>query len=205
MQELFWLWQCSDRYIISLFPHLHTSSPFSPSLISLMVFVDVKHNVYLIPALSEFRSCVKVGVDALGSPFLISLLVSVDVKQHWNEANSRTTLSNFSVNTFHNANWRILKDTEEKRSPVRSVPSIWNRKSIDSLGWVMQQIGGRWGGDPASAKQLVYFANCCFNSCAEQRQKDGVRKSDCWGANLQQLDKPPGLWEPSSTFLLLCK
>ena len=39
----------SDRYIISLFPHLH--NPFStpsPSLISLVVSVDVKHHVYLL-------------------------------------------------------------------------------------------------------------------------------------------------------------
>ena len=35
MQKSFWWRQCSDRYIISLSPHLHT--PFSPSLISLMV------------------------------------------------------------------------------------------------------------------------------------------------------------------------
>ena len=41
MQKSFWWWQCSDRYIISFFPHLHT--PFSPSLRSLMVSVDVKH------------------------------------------------------------------------------------------------------------------------------------------------------------------
>ena len=35
-------------YIISLFPHLHTPFPtFSPSLISLMVSVDVKHHVHL--------------------------------------------------------------------------------------------------------------------------------------------------------------
>ena len=27
MQESFWWWQCSDRYIISLFPHLHTPHP----------------------------------------------------------------------------------------------------------------------------------------------------------------------------------
>ena len=51
MQESFWWWQCSDRYIISLFPRLHTPSPplphFSPSLISLMVSVNVKHHVYL--------------------------------------------------------------------------------------------------------------------------------------------------------------
>ena len=46
MQESFWWWQCSDRYMISLFPNLHT--PFSPSLISLMVSVDVKHHVYLL-------------------------------------------------------------------------------------------------------------------------------------------------------------
>ena len=49
MQESFWWWQCSDWYIISLFPHLHTPFPhFSPSLISLMVSVDVKHHVYLL-------------------------------------------------------------------------------------------------------------------------------------------------------------
>ena len=35
MQESFWWWQSNDRYIISLFPHLHT--PFFPSLISLIV------------------------------------------------------------------------------------------------------------------------------------------------------------------------
>ena len=63
MQESFWWGQCSDRYIISLSPHFHTLiSLFSPSLISLMVSVDVKHHV------SEFRSCVKVEVAVLGSP-----------------------------------------------------------------------------------------------------------------------------------------
>ena len=46
MQESFWWWQCSNRYIISHFPHLHT--PFSLSLISLAVSVDVKHHVYLL-------------------------------------------------------------------------------------------------------------------------------------------------------------
>ena len=39
----------SDKYIISLSPHLHTPfPPFSPSLINLMVSVDVKHHVYLL-------------------------------------------------------------------------------------------------------------------------------------------------------------
>ena len=46
-QKSFWWWQCGD--IISLFTHLRTPSrlPFSPSLISLMVSVDVKHHAYL--------------------------------------------------------------------------------------------------------------------------------------------------------------
>ena len=50
MQESFWWWQCSDRYIVSLSPHLHAPfpPPFSPSLISLMVSVDVKHHVYFL-------------------------------------------------------------------------------------------------------------------------------------------------------------
>ena len=40
---------CSDRYIISLSPHLHTPFlQFAPSLISLMVYVDVRHHVYLL-------------------------------------------------------------------------------------------------------------------------------------------------------------
>ena len=49
MQKSFWWWQCSDGYIISISPHLHTPfSPFSPSLISLMVSVGVKRHVYLL-------------------------------------------------------------------------------------------------------------------------------------------------------------
>ena len=51
MQESFWWWhwQCSNtnRYIISIFPHLHPSFPLLPVANSLMVSVDVKHRVYL--------------------------------------------------------------------------------------------------------------------------------------------------------------
>ena len=54
MQESFW-W-CSDRYIISLFPHHHTPSPLPPSLISLVVSVDVKHHVYVYFS-RERRNC----------------------------------------------------------------------------------------------------------------------------------------------------
>ena len=50
----FWWWQCRDRYIISLPlpPPPYPLPTFSPSLISLVVSVDVKHRVYL-PGLSS--------------------------------------------------------------------------------------------------------------------------------------------------------
>ena len=64
----------SDRYIISLSSHL---PPFSPSLISLMVSVDVKHHVYLLTSIMIVQElCESRG----GRPGLTSLLVSVDVK-----------------------------------------------------------------------------------------------------------------------------
>ena len=49
MQESFWWWQCSDRYIISFkSPPPYPRTPFSPSLISLMASVDDKRHVYLL-------------------------------------------------------------------------------------------------------------------------------------------------------------
>ena len=58
MQKSFWWWQCSDRYIISLFPPpLNHFPPFSPSLISLMVSVDVKHHVYFSLSLTLLSVC----------------------------------------------------------------------------------------------------------------------------------------------------
>ena len=51
MQEPFWWWQCSDRYKSpsspTSIPLPPPPYPFSPSLVSLMVSVDVKHHVYL--------------------------------------------------------------------------------------------------------------------------------------------------------------
>ena len=47
MHKSFWWWQCSDRYIISI-PPATSIPPFSPSLINLMVSVDVKHHIYLL-------------------------------------------------------------------------------------------------------------------------------------------------------------
>ena len=55
---------------------------------------------------------------------------------------------------------------------------------------------------PRSAKQLVYFANCCFNSCAEQSHEDSVQKAT---VEEQPFSKTQTilLWESSSTSLLL--
>ena len=41
-----------------------------------------KNRDALLAVVSEFRRCVKVEVDVLGSPSLIVRTVSVDVKQH---------------------------------------------------------------------------------------------------------------------------
>ena len=50
MQESFWWWQCSDRYImISLFPHLaNPPPPLLPVPNKPCGFCDVKHHVYLL-------------------------------------------------------------------------------------------------------------------------------------------------------------
>ena len=55
-------------------------------------------------------------------------------------------------------------------------------------------------GDLASAKQLVYSANCCFNCCAEQSHKDNVRSTV---VEEQLKQRVIHLSEPSSTSLLL--
>ena len=55
-------------------------------------------------------------------------------------------------------------------------------------------------GDLASAKQLVYSANCCFNSCAEQSHKDNVHST---AVEKQLKQRAVQLSEPSSTSLLL--
>ena len=55
VQESFWWWQCSDRYIISLFPHLHTPLPSSPFMVSM----NVKLHVFLFPAPSYLCDCLQ--------------------------------------------------------------------------------------------------------------------------------------------------
>ena len=89
IQESFWWWQCSDRYITSLSPHLHTPfPPFSPSLISLMVFVDVKHHVYLLTRLR--RSCYEDSVFVL--PWTECIQLQALVSLFRNPATACTTV-----------------------------------------------------------------------------------------------------------------
>ena len=65
---------CSDRYIICLFPHLHTPLPsFSPSLISLVVSVEVKHHVYLLANLGLVAFAVDCVVCRSVSQFLLAI------------------------------------------------------------------------------------------------------------------------------------
>ena len=50
--------------------------------------------------------------------------------------------------------------------PVRTEETVSHRRNTKIIG-----------GDPASAKQLVYTANRCFNSCAEKSQEHSVQKA----------------------------
>ena len=55
-----------------------------PSLIVLVVSVDVKQRILKLPdpKTSEFRSCVKVEVDVLGSASLMVRMVSVNLNHY---------------------------------------------------------------------------------------------------------------------------
>ena len=104
MQESFWWWQCSDRYIISLSPHLHAPFPLSsPSLISIMVYVDVKHCVYLQIAYSkEQGKCIhqKAGHRHQKLLNVLTLYVFIRKKEmmNWRQIENEKNLS--SVNHF---------------------------------------------------------------------------------------------------------
>ena len=78
MHKSFWWWQCSDRYILSIFPHLHTPfPPPSPSLISLKVSVDVKHHVYLLTLTTRICGRTVGLMDSLADEALgLSALIS---------------------------------------------------------------------------------------------------------------------------------
>ena len=75
MQKSFWWWQCSDRYIISLSPHLNTPPlPLSPSLIW---FLWTLSTIYL---LTEWKSRWPSWAPVPNKP-----TISMDVKRHFNQ------------------------------------------------------------------------------------------------------------------------
>ena len=70
----------TDRYIISFSPHRHTPfPPFPPSLISLMISVDVKHHAYLLrtPSPSPFSHLFVLSVYSFH--LLLSIYLSVEL------------------------------------------------------------------------------------------------------------------------------
>ena len=72
----------------------------SPSLISLLVSVDVTHHEKR--TLSLLRSCVKVEVVVLGSPSLMGRTVFVDVKQQCtHKLNKNSYLSWLNISRSH--------------------------------------------------------------------------------------------------------
>ena len=58
MQESLWWWQCNDRYMFSLFTHLHNPfPPFSPSLIALWFLWTLSIMFILTPSWGPFPDC----------------------------------------------------------------------------------------------------------------------------------------------------
>ena len=65
------------------------------------------------------------------------------------------------------------------RAEMNSSSVRWLRavKTEEAVSHRQNNCVNEVAGDPASAKQLVYSANLCFNSCAEQSHKDSVREA----------------------------
>ena len=79
MQESFWWWQCSDRFIISLFPTSVPPSsppPFFPSLISLTVSVDV----YLLSSNTSFAGNPLLTFEPVTDEFVLKIINSASAK-----------------------------------------------------------------------------------------------------------------------------
>ena len=66
--------------VSTMFTYLHLHTPFCPSLINLMVSVDVKHHVYLLGRRFIVQELCESRGGRPGLSVLTSLLVSVDVK-----------------------------------------------------------------------------------------------------------------------------
>ena len=116
MQVSFWWWQYSDRYIISLFPHIHT-----PSLKSLMVCVDVKHHVYLLTQ----RPASTLVVVVCSQPCYLSLTKLSSEKEYINSTEHIETKSfDFKFFTFYFYFLYLLDKTCFVRALV-AYKSVW--------------------------------------------------------------------------------
>ena len=115
-------------------------------------------------------------------PSLISLMVSVDGKHRERRScvagSSRGSLSRCFPST---ETIRLIRDGKRggegagsmNSSPKRSDPQRLKRQSATATATLLR----RWGPRKCELKQLVYFTNSCFNSCAEQSHEDSVRKA----------------------------
>ena len=121
MQESFWWWQCSDRYILSLFTHLHTPSPFSPSLISLMVSVEVKHHVYQ-------RASIRQATD---------LLRSLQSRYHVTFLSCLTVRDYLNYNRGMDTKFRCFLDDIKVVEPSEEVDATDDAKGVSSLIWTL--------------------------------------------------------------------
>ena len=124
MQESFWWWQCSDRYIISLCPTFPT---FSPSLINLMVSVDVKHHVYFKCAGRARELCGSRGCR----PVLVSL---VSLQFLWTKSNIQPNALRL-MKALKRWGWQLSDIVDGRRfesTSAQSPPVSWRLQIIMS-------------------------------------------------------------------------
>ena len=192
MQESFWWWQCSDRYIISLSTHLprHFDTPFppfSPSLISLNVSVDVKHRVWWSRA-----SCPRMSVDILGTNYdqcrsmVQCCFTSTETIRHnRTESPGRPPRLSHSSWALHHVYFIFIYyvrshfkfGRKASESPVQRwsppAPAPWcfqdNATPVRSSAEAGHSPGGATGRYPKSlaaiGRSMCHVVECCDRSC----------------------------------------
>ena len=85
-----------------------------------------------------------------------------------------------------------MNSSSARPSPSKTEETVSHRQNNNA-----KEVRGT---PPGRSNLLVYFANCCFNSCVEQSHKDNVRRAT---VEEQLKQRVVQLSEPSSTSLLL--
>ena len=172
MQKSFWWWQFSDRYIISLSPHLHAPfPPFSPSLISLMVSVDVKHHVYLL--------ILKKKLKCSNTPFKTILYwTHFHSEKEWGGKEERLCL----IPHCHHQEWFLHYDGPSDVSftvTIRLCPwtTILNRKDCKGqpINWQCSRQRNSHhlldlGGEPVGGGQDLVGPSCGHGGAGRRRR-----------------------------------